>query len=61
MLSHGAATGHTYNVGGLDVVLDLGDLVLELLDTNLVVLNDQGDLQLADTVADGNELGGAPY
>ena len=48
------------NIGALDVVLELGDLLLELVQTDLVVLNDERDLELADTVADGDELGRTP-
>lgn len=51
---------HGNNVGGLDVVLELLDLLLELVKRNLVVLNNQVDLELLDTETDGNKLGGTP-
>lgn len=51
---------HGNNVGGLNVVLELFDLLLELVERDLVVLNDQVDLELLDAEADGNELGGTP-
>lgn len=53
--------GHGGDVGGLDVVLALvDDALLELVERDLGVLDDEGALELADTVADGDELGGAP-
>lgn len=51
---------HGSNVAGLDVVLILGNTVLELVDRDLVVLNDKVDLELADTVTNGHKLGGTP-
>lgn len=50
----------TGNVRRLDVVLDLGDLLLELVERDLGVLDDQVDLEHADTVTDWDELGGTP-
>lgn len=50
----------THDIAGLDVVLKLGDLVLELLETNLIILNDDVDLELLDTVSDGDKLGATP-
>lgn len=51
---------HGSNVAGLDVVLVLSNLLLELIERNLVVLNDQVDLELLDTVTDGDKGGGTP-
>lgn len=42
------------------MVLELGDLLLELVKRDLVVLNNQVDLELLDTVTDGNEGRGTP-
>ena len=36
----------------LDVVLELGDLVLQLVERDELILDDERDLQLADAVAD---------
>jgi hypothetical protein len=44
----------------LDEVLELGDLLLELVEGDEVVLDDDGHLELADTVTDGDELGKTP-
>ncbi|KAL2279417.1 hypothetical protein FJTKL_13487 [Diaporthe vaccinii] len=51
---------HGDDVGGLDVVLEADDLLLKLLQGDLVVLDDQVDLELLDTEANGDELGGTP-
>lgn len=51
---------HGSDVSGLDVVLILLDRLLELIGGDLVVLNDQVDLELLNTEADGNPLGGTP-
>ena len=51
---------HSSNVGRLDVVLELLDLLLELVERDLVVFDDQVDLELLDTEADRNELRGTP-
>ncbi|KAI6770401.1 hypothetical protein HG530_005030 [Fusarium avenaceum] len=51
---------HSSNVGGLDVVLELLDLLLKVGDGDLLVLNNHVDLELTDTEADGDELGGTP-
>ena len=40
---------HGGNVGRLDVVLDLGNLLLELVERDLGVLDDQVDLEHLDT------------
>jgi len=42
------------------VVLVLGDLLLELIERDLVVLDDQVDLELLDTVTNGDKGGGTP-
>lgn len=52
--------GRWTHVGRLHIVLKLGDGVLKVVETDLVVLDDQVDLQLRDTVADGHELGSSP-
>lgn len=50
----------TYDISALHVVLNLLNLLLELIQTDLVVLNDEVDLQLLDAVADGDELAATP-
>jgi len=42
------------------MVLVLLNLLLQLIRRHLVVLDDQVDLQLLDTEANGDELGGTP-
>lgn len=42
------------------MVLVLGDLLLELIERDLVVLDDQVDLELLDTVTDGDKGRGTP-
>ena len=54
-------TLHGSNVRALDVVLELSDALLELIEGDELVLNDEGDLELLDTVADSDELAGAPH
>lgn len=51
---------HGSDIGGLDVVLILLDLALELVERDLLVLNDQVDLELLDTETDGDELVSTP-
>lgn len=51
---------HSNDVGGLDVVLILLNLLLEFVQGDLLVLNDQVDLELLNTEANGNELVGTP-
>lgn len=51
---------HSGDVGGLNVVLILLDLSLELIGGNLLVLDDNVDLELLNTVTDVDELGGTP-
>jgi len=51
---------HGSDVGGLDVVLVLLNLLLELIGGDLLVLNDKVDLELLDTESEGNPLGGTP-
>ena len=53
-------TLHGGDIAGLDVVLEVGDFLLELVQRNLLVLDDQVDLQHSDTVTDGDELGSTP-
>lgn len=51
---------HGSNVGGLDVVLELLDLLLKIAKRDLLVLDNEGDLELADTETNGDELGETP-
>jgi hypothetical protein len=51
---------HGDNVSGLDVVLELLNLLLELVQRNLLVFDDQVDLELLDTETDSNQLGSTP-
>lgn len=48
--SLGLQLGHGSNVGGLDVVLVLLNSGLQIIERNLVILDNQVDLQLLDTV-----------
>lgn len=50
----------THDIGRLDVVLEAGNLVLKILKRDLLVLNDEANLQLADTVTDRHQLRGTP-
>jgi hypothetical protein len=53
--------GATYDIGRLDVFLkSVGDLLLKVIKTNLVILNNQVDLELLDTETNGNELATTP-
>lgn len=52
---------HSSNVGRLDVVLEVLNTLLEVVKRHLVVLDDDGDLQLAHTVTDGNKLRSTPH
>lgn len=51
---------HGSNVSGLDVVLELLDLLLKIANRDLLVLDNEVDLELADTETNGDELGGTP-
>lgn len=51
---------HGSNIGALDVVLVLSNLLLEVVQRDLVVLNNTVDLELLDTEADLNELRTTP-
>jgi hypothetical protein len=51
---------HGSNIGGLNVVLELLNLALELVGGDLLVLNHQVDLELLNTESEGNPLGGTP-
>jgi hypothetical protein len=46
---------HGGDIGGLDVVLIRLNLLLQLIERDLLVLNDQVDLELLDTVTDGDK------
>merc|ERR1712044_142854 len=48
------------NIHGLDVVLKAGDLLLEIVHQDLVVLDDARDLELLDAVTDSDEFAGTP-
>jgi len=52
---------HGRDVGGLNVVLVLLDLGLELVQRDLVVLNDNVELELLDAEADSDELRATPH
>ncbi|KAI6761113.1 hypothetical protein HG531_001666 [Fusarium graminearum] len=51
---------HGSNVSGLDVVLELLDLLLKVGDGDLLILNNEVDLELLDTETNGDELGSTP-
>merc|ERR1719220_2613789 len=51
---------HAVDVAGLDIVLELLNLLGQLLYGDLIVNNSAHDLQLLDTITDGDEFGGAP-
>ena len=57
---HVVLTLHGSDVGALDVVLELGNALLELIERDKFVLDDKGDLELLDTVTDGNKLACTP-
>lgn len=47
-------------IGGLDMVFVLLDPLLQFIDRYLLILNDEVNLELFDTEADGDEGGGSP-
>lgn len=51
---------HGSDVGGLHVVLVLLNASLEVIQGDLLVLDNQVDLELLDTEANSDELGGTP-
>lgn len=51
---------HGSNISGLDVLLDLLNLLLKIGHRDLLVLNDQGDLELANAETDGDQRGSTP-
>ena len=51
---------HGSDISGLNVVLELLNLALELVGRDLLVLNNQVDLELLNTESEGNPLGGTP-
>lgn len=52
-------TLHGSDIGGLTVfLLFVLDLFLELVEGDLLVFNDNGDLEHSNTVTNGDELGG---
>jgi hypothetical protein len=52
---------HGSDISGLNVVLELLNLALELVGRDLLVLNNQVDLELLNTESEGNPLGGTPH
>merc|ERR1719318_1765090 len=48
------------DVHGLNEVLELAHLLLQLINRDLGILNNSHQLQLLDTVPDGDQLAGAP-
>lgn len=51
---------HSSDIGGLDVVLILLNLLLEIIDGDLGILNNNVDLELLDSEANSNEAGPTP-
>ena len=51
---------HSSDIGGLDVVLILLNLLLEIVDGDLGILNNNVDLELLDSEANSNEAGSTP-
>lgn len=52
---------HSNNIRGLDVVLVLFDLLLQLVERDLLVFDDQVDLELLDSETHSDQLGGTPH
>jgi hypothetical protein len=48
------------DVDGLDVILELADLLLKLINTDFVILNNAADLELVDSVGERDELADTP-
>jgi hypothetical protein len=53
-------TLHGGDIRALDVVLELGDLLLKFVEGDELVLNDESDLELLDTITNSNKLGATP-
>lgn len=51
---------HSNDISGLDMVLVLFDLLLELVQGDLLILDDQVDLELLDSKTDSLQLGRSP-
>ena len=51
---------HGSNIDGLNKVLELGHLLAEFLDGDLIVLHDAHQLKLLDAIADRDQLRGSP-
>eukprot|EP00091_Calanus_sinicus_P018782 TRINITY_DN43_c0_g1_i6.p1 TRINITY_DN43_c0_g1~~TRINITY_DN43_c0_g1_i6.p1 ORF type:complete len:112 (+),score=25.33 TRINITY_DN43_c0_g1_i6:40-375(+) len=51
---------HGGDVHGLDEVLELTHLLLQLINRDLGILNNSHELQFLDTVSNGDQLAGAP-
>jgi len=51
---------HSGDIGGLNVVLVLLNLLLQLVERDLLVLDDEVDLELLDTITDGYQSVGSP-
>ena len=50
----------TYDISRLDVILELLNLLLQLGETNLVILDNQVNLQFLDTETNSDKLGSTP-
>merc|ERR1711881_665217 len=51
---------HSNDIGRLDVILELLNLLLQLGETNLVILDNQVNLQFLDTETNSDKLGSTP-
>jgi len=51
---------HGSNIRALNEILELGNFLLDIVQTDLVILNDHVDLELLDTEADSNKLAATP-
>jgi hypothetical protein len=60
LVAHLLQVLYSNNDCGLDLVLELFNLLLELVERDFVVLNDQVELELLDTETNSNQLGGTP-
>jgi hypothetical protein len=50
----------SYDISGLDMIFILCNLLLELVQRDLLVLDNQVDVELLDTVAERNQFGSSP-
>jgi len=51
---------HSSNINGLNVVFQIGDSITQIIHHDLIILNNTVDLELLDTVTNGNELRTTP-